>query len=1211
MAADRSLYIEVVLDDRGIVRKLGLADDALARTKRKAEDAGAGMDALERAMTRANAVGGIIANTVMSLARGAFGFLTSTIANSIQVSSQYSNTFIGLSTVAKAYGQDATKTKEAAQELAKDGLMGVAQAAAGLKNLLASGFGLPEATNLMKGFKDIAAFNRQASYEFGYAIVTATEGIKNQNSILVDNAGLTKNLSVIIREAGLQMTDLARVSTNAGVRAKFYNGLMKEMAFSQGDAAKLTQTYSGAVSKLSTAWTNAQAIIGDSVTQNQTLATAIGMVADAIVDMNSGLSKNDLGLKLVSGSIIFVVKSASALVGALQWVTTGFYRVRQAVYEGIEGVAKWALETNKSIMGVLQTLASIPGSDFFSNGTLKQSMAMLQEQIDVAGSLAHNFGEEAKKAGADGKWWADTLQPLQDRLNKTAGELEKTYGQAIKVAEGAQTGAKKTAELGEAAKKTAAEYAKFGKSLADISAELQRMRADGVATATILDQLGGKIEKAMEEAAAFPKQKISKDILEVARLLDTLARIKVNKEDAAKEVERLSDSLQQWLLSRPLKLLLQPTLEGVGAGTAVGSTTWASILEPLKKGVESQLGKPTFWESATKGFGTAMKDGLGPAILAAFQGGGDAGKSIGGFLGGTLSASLGATLKKSIGGTLGSVVGSIVPGLGTLLGGLAGGGLGSLFGKLFGGGEGKKVNDLRDAMFAAAGGTNELDKQAKAAGVTLDRVFRAKTVKDYEAAVKDLQTALDENAQTLARAEAAAEKYGLTTGELGAKWKQTRTDAGFKEWLLDLQALKAQGADMDAVFTKMGPSMALMVKQAIEAGATVPRELEPFLKKMMEMGTLSTTNTEQLNEATKEAERLQGELAAAMQDTSAEGVAKQEALKKAIEEANQKAKDATTSFTDMKEVPFAETLSQGFDRVIAKLQTLINTIRGIPDEFTDAANAAASFGDTAQNALEGARDSAAHLVLGRSPGLIHIPKTLQDAAKKAQEFLVASKGAMETARYYVANLTADQRALALALVDSGTKVEDIAKAYGSTPQIVQAIIDGLRSAAQQAEQSAATAADMEKNLLRDLRLSGAASDVDRRRLQNDFSREDEIARVEAMRADIGDDRANRLIALINQKYDRLLADIEQATSGSGSIASGGDRLSALVSALDPYRAAGAYYQQTVGAAAAGMLGVTFEDGAINFDSSLTESELTRRISDAIIRKLRAAGIRLG
>lgn len=53
---------------------------------------------------------------------------------------------------------------------------------------------------MMNRFKDSAAFGRQSSLSLGEAVKSATEGIKNENSILVDNAGVTKNVSMMWEE---------------------------------------------------------------------------------------------------------------------------------------------------------------------------------------------------------------------------------------------------------------------------------------------------------------------------------------------------------------------------------------------------------------------------------------------------------------------------------------------------------------------------------------------------------------------------------------------------------------------------------------------------------------------------------------------------------------------------------------------------------------------------------------------------------------------------------------------------------------------------------------------------------------------------------------------------------------------------------------------------------------------------------------------------
>lgn len=187
------------------------------------------------------------------------------LSDAVGASVKFENAMIGLNSIASAFGQNADKAKKAAAELAKDGLMSVADSAGGLKNLLASGFNLDQAIVLMKRFKDSAAFGRQGSLSFGQAIVSATEGIKNGNSILVDNAGVTKNLSVILEEAGYSAQDLMKATTDAGVRQALFNGILKETNPMLGDAARLSDSFAGKLEKQKTASFNAKKAIGDAL----------------------------------------------------------------------------------------------------------------------------------------------------------------------------------------------------------------------------------------------------------------------------------------------------------------------------------------------------------------------------------------------------------------------------------------------------------------------------------------------------------------------------------------------------------------------------------------------------------------------------------------------------------------------------------------------------------------------------------------------------------------------------------------------------------------------------------------------------------------------------------------------------------------------------------------------------------------------------------
>lgn len=241
----------------------------------------------------------------------AFRRIKSGIDAALDASIKTQNALIGLNSVASAFGQDADKAKLAAKSLASDGLMPIGDAAASLKNLLAAGFNLDQAIELMNRFKDTAAFGRQGALAFGESIRGATEGIKNGNSILVDNAGITKNLSVILQEAGFSAQDLMRASTDAGVRQAIFNGILKEAAPMFGDAAKLSESFGGAMARAETDAFNLKAAIGEALQPLMTkLLEKLAPVVKAFIDFATNNPQ-------VVSAIIAIVTAGVLLVAFL------------------------------------------------------------------------------------------------------------------------------------------------------------------------------------------------------------------------------------------------------------------------------------------------------------------------------------------------------------------------------------------------------------------------------------------------------------------------------------------------------------------------------------------------------------------------------------------------------------------------------------------------------------------------------------------------------------------------------------------------------------------------------------------------------------------------------------------------------------------------------------------------------------------------------
>lgn len=286
-----------------------------------------------------------IATTLAGLGVG-LDKLKGFMGETIESANKQQAAFIGLNSVAKAFGANTDEATEAARSLSKDGLMTVGDSAKGLKNLLASGFSLPQAIKLMERFKDSASFGRQSALTFGDAVTSATEGIKNGNSILVDNAGVTKNLSVILKEAGFGADDLMNATTDANVRLALFNGILKETNPQLGDAAKYADTAAGKQAMFAQKTDILKAKIGES------LQPALLKLLEALTPMIEGFSKFAtehpkvvaavliiggvlLGLLVTLGTVALAVSGLGPVFTAMSVVATGAIGGVTGAYKGM------------------------------------------------------------------------------------------------------------------------------------------------------------------------------------------------------------------------------------------------------------------------------------------------------------------------------------------------------------------------------------------------------------------------------------------------------------------------------------------------------------------------------------------------------------------------------------------------------------------------------------------------------------------------------------------------------------------------------------------------------------------------------------------------------------------------------------------------------------------------------------------------------------
>lgn len=173
--------------------------------------------------------------------------------------------WVGMQSIAEGQGRNFAEAKKFIQDYISDGLVPATEAVTAYKNLAMRGYTDDQIVVTMKRLKDSAAFGRQASLSMGEAIRSATEGLKNENSILVDNAGVTKNVSMMWKDyakaRGIAYTELTKEQK---IQAEV-NGIMEETRFQIGDAAKVTGNYAGEIMNLAYVFNQLKVAVGKTI----------------------------------------------------------------------------------------------------------------------------------------------------------------------------------------------------------------------------------------------------------------------------------------------------------------------------------------------------------------------------------------------------------------------------------------------------------------------------------------------------------------------------------------------------------------------------------------------------------------------------------------------------------------------------------------------------------------------------------------------------------------------------------------------------------------------------------------------------------------------------------------------------------------------------------------------------------------------------------
>ena len=446
--------------------------------------------------------------------------------------------FRGLEAVANHSGVGIGRAMQEAEKLAADGSMTVAESSKALQNLLARGYNVDQAVQTLTRLKDAAAFNRAANLSMGEAVVSASEGLKNENSILVDNAGLTKNISVIWKEYAASVGKSVDELTLHEKIAAEVAGVIRETEAQLGNAAKAADGFQGQMNK--------------SDAEMKKFGASMGQILAPIV---AGLASG--GTWLID----------NIFKPAVLWVQT----MGVELARDLKQVGLWA----DAILSL--DFSSLPKKLEESSKQADEQISDLTKKLKSGNLDFKPLGDGAKKAAADttvaaaemGKALKQAAKDRKDSVNEQIKDAEKLRDALIKAF---NDSLKAEESFRDQAKKLRAEAAQKPQ---DSSVEGQASAAlDLIAAEQKLQRIKGSAPLEDVQAQAEQVRQLAENLDDQARSQEAVNRSKLAEADAldraaAGESERQAGINEQQRINEERLKLFQGMLKDMEAGKTV------------------------------------------------------------------------------------------------------------------------------------------------------------------------------------------------------------------------------------------------------------------------------------------------------------------------------------------------------------------------------------------------------------------------------------------------------------------------------------------------------------------------------------------------------------------------------------------------------------------------------------------------------------------
>lgn len=354
----------------------------------------------------------------------AFAAIVAGVTSAIKAHNEYSSVMKGFANQIKSIGGNIGEAIDVMKDLSSDGLVSEADIAASIKNLVNYGFTVEKAEATIKALKDTAVDNRQAHYSLGEAVRVTTEGIRMENSVLSDAAGVQKNIAKMNEDYAKAIGKKTDELTKAEKSEAIYQGVMEESVANMGRAAEYASELGGKQAMLDASTQKLAQAYGGSLAP--VMALLVGAVQPVVDFMTTMLTQYPA-----------LTAAVTTFAGVLTLLVAGLATVRAAMLAlnaatALFGTTMSALMLNPWVLGLTALAGVIAAVTVEINNSKNATEELKKAQEDMQKIREQGIEQNEIETRKAEREELEKLIEVYTRLIEVAGRMDSVnYGNNV------------------------------------------------------------------------------------------------------------------------------------------------------------------------------------------------------------------------------------------------------------------------------------------------------------------------------------------------------------------------------------------------------------------------------------------------------------------------------------------------------------------------------------------------------------------------------------------------------------------------------------------------------------------------------------------------------------------------------------------------------------------------------------------------------------